>query len=132
MIEKYKDTIFNDDEIEIKVGGKLNLNEKGFNSSGSRDRLLQIDLNTNYNLSLFNSHSLDLFLSPSYIKYFKHRENDKKDREDLLLQLGISYNVSLFKDVSLSCAFLREQKISNFREFKYFDNLISSSLIVSF
>ena len=132
LLMKYENTITNEDEIDFKLGGKLNLNEKGFNSSGSRDRLVEIDFNMNYNLSLFNSHSMDFFFSPSYVRYFKHRIDDKKDRKDLLLQFGISYNIPILDNLSVTCAFLREQKYSNFREFKYFDNLISSSLIFSF
>ena len=120
------------DSINIQPSGTFNINRRGFNSSGTRDRLINVGINLNYHLPISSSKSLDFFYSPTYIHYLKHRKTDSKDRMDLTNEIGLSYNIRILGGFTLTISCGREQNFSNFSEFQYIDYHINTGVITSF
>jgi len=131
-IDVADDIIEKNDSIQLQASGTININRRGFNSSGTRDRLINVGINLNYNLLISPYKSVDVFYSPTYIHYFKHRKTDSRDRTDFTNEIGLSYNTRVFGDLNLTVSCVREQNFSNFSEFQYIDYHISTSLMTSF
>ena len=120
------------DSFDLNPSVSLNINKKGFNSSGSRDRLTNISSTFNYTFPLTRHQSFDVFYNPTFIHYFKHRKSDPQNRMDLTQEVGLSYNINLFDNVTFTATYVCERNLSNFSEFNYLDHLISTSLITTF
>ena len=120
------------DAIQLQPSFSFNINKKGFDSSGSRDRLINLSSSLDYTLQISDIRSVNLFTSPSYSYYLKHRTTDSKDRMDLSAEIGGSFNYSISSSVTFTISLGREQNFSNFNEFEYTNYHAESSLVYTF
>ena len=124
--------LFKNDYLSLEPSFLVNWNKDGFDGSNQRDRLVETSAALTYTVALTEKQSLDVFSALQYTYYFKHRAADPRDREDLVNNIGFSYNYRLRDNVSSSFGVVREQKVSNFNEFHYVNYTTSLSLIFSF
>ncbi len=124
--------LFKNDYLALEPSFSINWNKGGFDGSGQRDRLAETNGSLTYTVALTEKQSLDVFKALQYTYHFKHRAVDPRDREDLVHNIGFSYNYRLRDNVSSSLGVVREQKVSNFNEFHYVNYTTSLSLIFSF
>ena len=124
--------IFKNDYLALEPSFAINMNKNGFDSAGQRDRLVESSWGLTYSIGLTERQSMDVFQALQSTYYFKHRKSDRRDRIDLVHNVGFSYNYKIFNNMTASLGFVREQKLSNFNEFHYVNYTTSTSLIVSF
>ena len=102
-------TLFKNDYLSLEPSLSVNWNKDGFDGSNQRDRLVETNAGLTYTVALTEKQSLDVFKALQYTYYFKHRAADPRDREDLVNNIGFSYNYRLRDNVSSSFGVVREQ-----------------------